>query len=178
MQPVVHLAVGYLCYAAYTRLDRDESPTEAPALAAIAGAALPDLVDHPLHAAGVTPVGRTFMHSLVFALPVIAAVWLLTRRRGRERLGVAFAIGYLSHIATDIPWHLFWGDFHELGFLLWPITHIPEYSGVKPLGTVPILGFEATTLWLEAVILVTGIALWQADGYPGTEPIRRLFDQS
>ncbi|WP_394743226.1 metal-dependent hydrolase [Natronococcus roseus] len=178
MQPVVHLAVGYLCYATYTRWSRDEAPAELPALAAIFGAALPDLVDHPLHAAGVTPVGRTFVHSLVFALPVIAAVWLLMRRRDREILGVAFAIGYLTHIATDVPWHLFWGDFHELGFLLWPITYMPAYSGVKPLGTVPVLGVEATTLWLEAVILVAGIVLWRADGYPGTAPIRRALDRS
>lgn len=175
MQPVVHVVIGYLCYAAYTRLDRGERPAEAPALAAFVGAALPDLVDHPLHAAGVTPVGRTILHSLLFAVPVIAAVWLLMRRRDRELLGTAFAIGYLSHVATDVPWHVLAGDSHELGFLLWPITHMPDYSGVKPLGTVPGLGLEATTLWLEAVIFVAGIALWRTDGYPGTAPIRRAL---
>jgi hypothetical protein len=178
MQPVVHLAVGYLCYAAYARLDRGEPPAEGPALAAIAGAALPDVLDQSLYHAGLTPVGRTVGHSLLFALPVIAVVLLLTRRRGRELLGVAFAIGYGSHIATDTPWHVLAGDFHELGFLLWPITHMPAYSGVKPLGTVPGLGLEATTLWLEAVIFVAGIALWRADGYPGTEPIREAINRS
>ncbi|MDG5820372.1 metal-dependent hydrolase [Natronococcus sp. A-GB7] len=178
MQPVVHLVVGYLCYAAYTRLSRGEAPAEAPALAAIAGAALPDVLDQSLYHAGLTPVGRTVGHSLLFAIPVIAAVWLLTRRRDRRILGVAFAIGYGSHTATDIPWHVLAGDYHELGFLLWPITHMPEYSGVKPLGTVPGLGLEATTLWLEAVIFVAGIALWRADGYPGTAPIRRALGRS
>ncbi|MFU8869687.1 metal-dependent hydrolase [Natronococcus sp.] len=178
MQPVVHVVVGYLCYAAYTRLDRGEPPAEAPALAAIIGAGLADLIDKPLHAAGVVPVGRTIGHSLLFVVPLVAAVWLLARRRDRERLGVAFAVGYGSHVATDVPWHVLSGDYDELGFLLWPTTHMPEYTGVKPLGTVPGLGLEATTLWFEAVILVAGIALWRADGYPGTTPIRRALGRS
>ncbi|AGB37005.1 metal-dependent hydrolase [Natronococcus occultus] len=178
MQPVVHLAVGYLCYAAYARWRRDDVPAETPALVAIVGAGLADLIDKPLHAADVVPVGRTIGHSLLFVVPLVAVVWLLARRRDRELLGVAFAIGYGSHIATDIPWHVLSGDYDELGFLLWPITHMPEYSGVKPLGTVPGLGIEATTLWLEAVILVASIGLWIADGYPGTAPIRRVVRRS
>ncbi|WP_306057667.1 metal-dependent hydrolase [Natronococcus wangiae] len=171
MQPIVHLAVGYLCYAGYARWERGEPPAAAPAEAAIVGAALPDLLDKPLWLSGVLDVGRTIGHSLLFAIPVIAAVWLVARARDRRALGVAFAVGYLSHLATDVPWHLLSGDLDELGFLLWPLTPMPEYTGTKPLGTV--VGLEVTTLWLEAVVLVAGVALWWSDGRPGFEPTRR-----
>ncbi len=177
MQPVVHLAVGYLCYAGYTRRRYGSVPGEYPTLAAILGAALPDLIDKPIWLAGVVDVGRTIGHSLLLVVPLVIVVWLVTRTRDREILGVAFAIGILSHIATDIPWHVLSGDYHELGFLLWPITPMPEYTGTKPLGTVPGLEVTATTLWLEAVILVAGVALWWADGRPGTAPLRRTVGE-
>ncbi|ARS91227.1 metal-dependent hydrolase [Natrarchaeobaculum aegyptiacum] len=176
MQPVVHLAVGYLCYAGYSRARTGSAPAELPALVAVVGAALPDLIDKPLAFAGIVDVGRTIGHSLLFALPLVVAVWVLARAWNRELLGVAFAIGYLSHITTDVPWHVVSGDYHELGFLLWPITPMPEYTGTKSLGTVA--GLEVTTLWLEAVILVAGVALWWVDGRPGLEPIRRRFRAS
>ncbi|WP_049926040.1 metal-dependent hydrolase [Halopiger goleimassiliensis] len=173
MQPVVHLAVGYLCWAGYTRATRGGAPTEEATLAALAGAALPDLLDKPPWLAGVVDVGRTLGHSLLFAIPVVLGVWWLARARGRTALGIAFAVGSLSHLATDVPWHVVSGDLEELGFLLWPVTPMPAYSGTKPLGTVA--GLEITTLWLEAVILVAGVALWWADGRPGIEPIRRAI---
>ncbi|WP_331236251.1 metal-dependent hydrolase [Natronorarus salvus] len=170
MQPVVHLAVAYLSYAAYTRWRLDRAPTGAAALVAVLAAALPDLIDRPLYWAGLTPVGRTLAHSLLFAIPLIALVRFVTRRVDRSVLGVAFAIGYLSHVVTDVPWHVLAGDYHELGFLLWPVTSMPDYSGVKPLGTVG--GLEVTTLWLEAPILVAGLALWIRDGAPGAGVVR------
>lgn len=170
MQPVVHLAVGYLCYAGFTRWQQGDPPGETATLAAIVGAALPDLLDKPPWLFGVVDVGRTVGHSLLFAIPVVVAGWLLARSRDRRPLGVAFAIGYASHLATDVPWHLIAGEFDELGFLLWPITPMPAYTGTKPLASAG--GLEITTLWLEAVILAAGIALWWTDGRPGLEPIR------
>ncbi|GAB3024627.1 metal-dependent hydrolase [Natronobiforma cellulositropha] len=165
MQPIVHLAVGYLCYAAVARWRYERVPRDAPAAVAIVGAALPDLLDKPLAALGVVPVGRTVGHSLLFAIPLLAAVWLLARASERETLALAFAVGYLSHLASDVPWHLLSGDYDELGFLLWPVTHMPAYTGVKPLASVA--GLEVTTLWLEAVIFLAGVALWWHDGRPG-----------
>ncbi|WP_207588659.1 metal-dependent hydrolase [Halomontanus rarus] len=184
MLPPVHFVVGYVCYAAYSRLVLEDLPRARPALAAVAGAAIPDLLDKPLWLTGVVPVGRTIGHSLLFAIPVSVAVWVVARGRNRNRkrdqdrsrnrdrnlLGVAFVVGLLSHVATDVPWHLLSREYHELGFLLWPITHMPEYTGTKSLGTVG--GLEVTTLWLEAVIVVGGIALWWRDGRPGLENVR------
>ncbi|ELY44426.1 metal-dependent hydrolase [Natronorubrum sulfidifaciens] len=177
MQPVVHLVVGYCCYAAYTRFDRGEPPSIAPAGVAIVGAAVPDLLDKPLSSASVVPVGRTIGHSLLFAVPLVLLLWLLARRFDRSHLGVAFAIGYGSHLATDVPWHVISGDYHELGFLLWPVTPMPAYTGVKPLGTIPGVGLEATTLWLEAVIVVVGIVVWWLDGRPGLGMLWQAIDR-
>ena len=170
MQPVVHLAVGYLCYAGYARWSEGTHPDEHATLVALFGAALPDLLDKPPWLLGLA-VGRTIGHSLLFAVPVVLAGWLLARSRNRHALGVAFAIGVVSHLATDVPWHVIAGDYDELGFLLWPITSMPEYTGTKPLASVG--GLEVTTLWLEAVVLVIGVALWWRDGRPGLGPIRR-----
>lgn len=175
MQPVVHLAVGYLCYAAYARRRFDAVPREGPALAATVGAALPDLLDKPIRLVGLVGVGRTIGHSLLFALPLVVAVGLYACSSDRDLLGIAFAAGYLSHLATDVPWHVLAGDFHELGFLLWPVTPMPPYTGTKPLGTLPGLEATVTTLWLEAVVLVAGVGLWWMDGKPGLETVVRAL---
>ncbi|CAI50322.1 DUF457 family protein [Natronomonas pharaonis DSM 2160] len=171
MQPIVHPVVGYLCYAGYVRASDGEAPQGELTVVAVFAAVLPDLIDQPLWLIGVTPVGRTVAHSLFGGALLVGAVGLLARRRGRTDIGVAFAIGYASHIAADIPWHVLAGDYHELGFLLWPVTGMPAYSGVKSLGTVGAV--DITTLWLEAILFVAGAALWWNDGCPGVEVVRR-----
>ncbi|WP_252700554.1 metal-dependent hydrolase [Natronosalvus vescus] len=171
MQPFVHPVVGYLCYVAYARFATGEAPREAPVLAALVGATLPDLIDKPLVAVGVVDVGRTIGHSVVAAVPLVLAVWLVATRVDQRELGIAFAIGYASHLAADVPWHLLAGEYDELGFLLWPITNMPEYTGVKPLGTIG--SVAVTTLWLEAAIFVAGVVLWWHDGRPGLGLVRR-----
>jgi len=170
MQPIVHPVVGYICYAIYTRFSDGQSPDAEPTLVVLFAATLPDLIDQPLWLLGVTSVGRRFAHSLFGAALFIGIVAFLARRSGRRDLAIAFAIGYLSHIVADIPWHLLSGDFHELGFLLWPVTEMPAYSGVKPVGSIS--GVEVTTLWFEAVIFLFGIALWWRDGRPGLDWLR------
>ena len=174
MQPIVHLAVGYLCYAALVRYRHGRAPRDAPAVVVLFAALLPDLIDKPLASAGVVPVGRTVAHSLLIAVPLVVAVWLVADRRGRPTLGVAFAVGYLSHVAADVPWHVLSGAVDELGFLLWPLTEMPAYTGVKPLGEVA--GLSVTTLWIEAVVLLVGFALWIADGLPGIPPASGPLD--
>ena len=173
MQPIVHLAVGYCCYAGYIRWREGTGavPGERATTVAVFGAILPDLLDKPPWLLGLAG-GRTIGHSLLFAVPLVIAGRSLARSRGCPTLGTAFAIGVATHLAADVPWHVLAGDYDELGFLLWPITPMPPYSGTKPLATVG--GVEVTTLWLEAVVLVAGAALWWADGRPGLGEIRRL----
>lgn len=170
MLPPVHVAVGYLCYAALVRLRGGGAPGGRTTLVAVLAAVLPDLIDKPLNWLGVVPVGRTIGHSLLFVLPAVAFAWLWARRTGERELGVAFATGSISHVTADVPWHLLSREYHELGFLLWPITPMPPYTGTTTLASLG--GIEVTTLWIEAVILVAGVALWAYDGAPGVDAIR------
>ena len=170
MWPITHLAVGYLCYAALART-RGRVPGDGATLAAVFGAALPDLVDKPLLWAGAVPSGRTLAHSVFAAFLFSAIAWWLASRYDREELVIAFAVGYASHLAADVAWPLLVGAYDELGFLLWPITHSPPYEGQKSLGTLA--GMEVTTFWFEVVILAAGIALWIRHGTPGIALVRR-----
>lgn len=81
-----HLAVGYLA-GAYSRF---------PVAYLVLGSALPDVVDRPLYWLGLTPFTHTVGHSLAVAVPACAVAVALFGRRG-----VAFAIGWLLHVATD-----------------------------------------------------------------------------
>lgn len=173
MQPIVHPVVGYLCYAGYARARHGTRPRGEPTVVAVFAAVLPDLIDQPLWLIGVTPIGRTFAHSLFGGVLIAGTVGALAHSRGRLDLGVAFAIGYFSHIVADIPWHVLAGDYHELGFLLSPVTEMPAYSGVKVVGTVG--GVEITTLWFEGALFVVGVLCWWYDERPGLDVVRRAL---
>lgn len=171
MQPIVHPVVGYVCYAGYTRARYGEHPNEAGAIVAVCAASLPDLIDKPLWLVGVTPVGRTLGHSLLGVLVIGGGIGAIARWRGRSELAIAVLVGYSSHVVADVPWHVFAGTVSELGFLLWPITRTPAYTGIKPIGTA--FGVELTTLWVEVVLFVAGGAFWWTDGCPGRDALRR-----
>lgn len=166
MFPPVHPAVGYLLYSLSRRLSDAGPPTAAATAAALLGGALPDLVDQPLYHLAGFPTTRTLGHSLLTVVPVALAVALLARR---DRIGrpvaVAFVLGYLAHPAADALWPALLGLFEELGFLLWPITPMPEYQGTKPLAEVA--GVTVTTLWVELPLLALAVLIWWRDGRPG-----------
>ena len=171
MYPPVHPAVAYLLYSGLTRTTRGEAPGGLPTLALVVGAILPDLIDQPLALIFDLPTTRTLAHSLLVAVPVSAAVILAVRRSSvQDAVGSAFAVGYLSHQPADAIWPIVVGDYHELGFLLWPITHSPPYTGRKSLATVG--DVTVTTLWIELVLFVAALALWWSDGRPGVGVVR------
>ncbi len=83
-----------------------------PAVACLIGGLAPDL-DHPRSTAGrvlpwlSAPLAATFghrgaLHSLLgFALAAAAAFWLAQTFWLPDALALAFAVGYLSHLAAD-----------------------------------------------------------------------------
>jgi membrane-bound metal-dependent hydrolase YbcI (DUF457 family) len=96
-----HLAAGYLLYS-LLRHARGRSPASPAVVALLVGALFPDLVDKALAYVGVLSYGRSFAHSLLTAGVVLAAVAWLADRAGNREAAVAFAVGYLSHVAVDM----------------------------------------------------------------------------
>ncbi|SEO79125.1 LexA-binding, inner membrane-associated putative hydrolase [Halorientalis persicus] len=178
MWPWEHAAVGYVIYSLAVRLVGRRPPTDLAVIALLAGSQLPDLIDKPLawwlH---VLPAGRSLGHSLPFAVPLIASVLIATRAIDRGESGVAFAIGYLSHLPGDVFYPVLLGDAPALAFLLYPFVEIPpgaRSGAIAKLGDL-LVGFGAFlatprgTLYLAAEGLLLGLAvsLWVWDGRPG-----------
>ena len=175
MHPVVHPAVAYVLYRLGRGSVRAGPPGPNVTLALVLGAIIPDVIDQPMYHVFAFPTTRTIAHSLLVAVPVCLLVWIAVRRRGvRDEIALGFAVGYLSHLAADALWPLVLGEYDELGFLLWPITEMPPYEGVKPLVTIDSL--TITTLWVEVGLLVIGVLVWSRDGWPGMEVASQALD--
>jgi hypothetical protein len=175
MWPWGHLAVGYLCYATYTRYRYDEHPAGAPAMVLAIATQLPDLIDKPLaYQWAVLPGGRALAHSLLFAVPVwTLGLWLAWRTTGwRARASVAGVIGYATHLGADSLWNLLAGEFGELSFLLWPALPIPEYDTTsfeahldRLLDAVGSLDL-ASSFVAEWVLFALAVGLWLSHRSP------------
>ena len=175
MHPVTHPGAAYLLYAAWLRLaDADRrTPSDGATLALVVGALLPDLVDKPLYHYGLldVPSGRVLGHSLIFLVPLsVVAIVAVRRSSLPDHVGGAFAFGLLWHAATDAVPPILFGQFDELGFLLWPVTHSPPYVGYKPLFEVA--GVTVTTMWVDFLVLAAALVVWWRDGRPGLAPLR------
>jgi len=183
MWPWTHLAVGYLLVSLLWRL-RARRLDGSVAVAAALGTQFPDLVDKPLAwALGVLPAGRSLTHSVLVATVVSAAVLSVARRRAHPDPGLAFVVGYASHLAGDAIPKLPAGEFDSLTFLLWPLLPLPTYDGSEPV--VAALGevLVAPAAYLLAspgrlAFLVVVLALWSADGFPGVARIGRYLSRN
>ncbi len=96
--------------------------------ALLAGAAvLPDLVDKGLRYAGLFATGRHVAHNLfavVLTAAVIAFWW-------GGRSGISWAVGYLVHLAGDLPfsWNMPW--FYPLEWGRWDNFVEPVFLGMS-----------------------------------------------
>lgn len=166
MLPPVHPGVAYLLYAPIVWRVDDGPPTRPAMLALVIGAVLPDLVDLPLYYFGSAPSTRTVAHSVLVAvgssgLILLASRWLPVP----DRVGTAFAVGYLSHLLADAVWPLVLWIPSELRYLGWPLTQQPLYEASKPLITIG--GTTITTVGAELALLTVAILRWWRDGKPG-----------
>lgn len=181
MMPWTHAVVAYVAFSLATHALARAPPTTRETALVAAGALLPDLVDKPLAwQFGVLEGGRTLAHSVLVAVPVSVAVVVLAARRGRPRLGLAFAAGYLLHLPGDlVPEFLGSGEV-AVGTLLWPVTDGGGGQGESFVGefmenVVPyareiagavLSGKPSPQLLLFVLVWVLAVSLWVYDGMP------------
>ena len=176
MWPWEHLAAGYLLYSACSHWLWGRPPSTRGAIAVALASQLPDLVDKPLAwVLLVLPGGRSLGHSLLVGLPLVGVAFAVGWALDSYRSSLAFAVGYLSHLAGDVLYPLIVRSELRLGFLLWPL--VPAEGGderalphVNEL-VAAFLEFLATprgTLYLVAdvALLVTALGVWLFDGMP------------
>jgi hypothetical protein len=179
MWPWEHLAVGYLCYSVYAHLRTTRPPRSDAVLVLAVATQMPDLVDKPLAwSLSVLPSGHSLAHSLLTAAPLSALALALATRANRTDVGVAFAVGYLSHLAGDVIYPALLGGEPNFAFLAWPMVPVPSetagpgllarfwrYFGdyVTHLGDPQMSGYVAIEVGLLGVVFV----LWLYDGMPG-----------
>jgi hypothetical protein len=161
MWPWGHLAFGYVGYLlvrpwAIRRADR------VAVLAALFGSLFPDLVDKPLAwGLAVLPSGRSLAHS-VFALIIVSAVvWVVAVEYDRREAGIAFPIGYVTHLVGDGLVPIYEGSYGELSYLLWPLLPAPAYD--EPTGILDALAVfgnpEFSPMFLAEVAVAAGFGL-------------------
>jgi len=183
--PWEHAAIAYLLYSGYSRVRYGLLPAGWPVLVVVFASQLPDLIDKPLAwQFGLIPSGRSLAHSVFVAVPLVIVVSAIARRRDRAAMGAAFAIGYLSHLATDaVP--LYPGAGTSFESILWPLVsqeHVPrQYDGViEP--TIAILSSGLSSMLVPSVnaigsvgMVVVMAAVWLRDGKPGLQEIGWLL---
>lgn len=183
MWPWEHLAFGYVLFSlgVHTAWHRAPGGTEAVALAV--ATQTPDLIDKPL-AWGLElfPMGYAIGHSVFFAIPVLTAALIVAHRRDRIAVGVAVAVGYLSHLLGDVisPF-LTRGDI-AVDRLLWPFVTFPGYEsdygfvGRFSLYVGRYLHEVTEPEYLPLLLAYLSVfgavtALWMTDGAPGVRTL-------
>ena len=89
------------------------------------GTQLPDLIDKPLAWTSTwsPPDGCS---STRCSSPFRRASWSIRYWRRRENSeGVAFGVGYLSHVFGDAIGSLLLGEYAFVRFLVWPLLSVP-----------------------------------------------------
>lgn len=179
MWPWGHVAVGYLLFsmAAHTRYARTPTPAET-AVIAIA-TLLPDLIDKPLAwTVPILPNGRSLGHSLFTAILFIAIVQWLWRNRQGGAVGLAFAVGYLSHLGADGLYPALNGEFYYLGFMAYPVLPPVAYADESTSIFQHFLEFQLTPFAaIEIALTVFAFGLWIRHGCPGTGPVATAIDR-
>lgn len=178
MWPWEHLAVGYLLYSACSRLRWGNPPSARAAVVVGVAALLPDLVDKPLAWwLGALPAGRSLGHSLLVGTPVVLAVLAIGWRLDDRPASVAFAVGYLSHLAGDVLYPLVVRNELRTGFLFWPVVPVRDDGTTSALphlqdlvdGFLQFLATPRGAVYLvgDATLLFLAVAVWVLDGAPG-----------
>ena len=172
MWPWGHLAVGYLCYSAWTRVRSGRDPVGVETVVVALGTQFPDLIDKPLAwTFELLPSGRSLAHSLLTAVPITLLTFWLCRREDRESVGVAFAVGYLSHMFVDGIPALLDGAFEYVTYLVWPLLPPPPYE-MDASFAEHFRHLEPTPYFLgQLALFALAVGVWARQGWPGVETL-------
>lgn len=185
MWPWGHLAFGYLLYSLASRTVLDEPPVGGPTLLLAVATQLPDLVDKPLSwTFKVFETGYGAGHSVFVAVPVVAAVAAFAHRTDHERYGLAFCVGYASHLAADVILSSALSREPAFDQVLWPVVEFSGYAvdrGFVGRFTEYFVAFVADILSGDAtfylalylVLFTTVFTLWLYDGLPVASELKR-----
>ncbi len=183
--PWGHAAFGYVLYSLGRRLVTRNPPVGIGFVALLFGTQLPDLVDKPLSwGLHLFPQGYSVAHSVFVAVPVGLLALAVAARIGRLTVGVAFSVGYWSHLLGDILLAIPKRNVSPLDRVLWPVVTLPPYDHETTLfgRTMEIIGgfFHSLSTTDQFLFLATYAApyflvflLWLVDGAPGIPPLRR-----
>ncbi|WP_254273442.1 metal-dependent hydrolase [Haloarcula marina] len=155
MYPWTHAAFGYLLLVVLAvLLWRRVSRLELAAV--VVATQIPDVVDKPLAWwLTVLPSGRSLAHSLVLAVPLSVLVLAVAWRRAHPEIGLAFALGYASHLLGDTYDALYYWRVEEFTFLLWPFApaypYDPSENLFEVVRAIELTGSVALQLGLAAV---------------------------
>lgn len=188
MWPWGHLAFGYVLYSLYTHIWNRKAPSGRLVVVLAFSTQLPDLVDKPLSwTFGIFPSGYSIAHSIFVATPVIigflGAMWYINR----SEIGMAFGIGYGSHLLSDLLVAIFTSG-ATVGRVLWPLITQPAYDQnlslsqrlVYYLVRYPISILQGENLgifFLQSTFVFIAVGLWLYDGAPGYNEIRRILSR-
>ncbi len=179
--PWEHAIVGYIGYSILVRVLYRDRPTTRETIVVLFASILPDLIDKPLAwQFNIFPSGYAIGHSIFFAVPVSVVVFSLVRRRGKERLGIAFGVGYLLHLPADVfPQYIRQGTLPTYR-VLWPLRQQGSgyeggFAGEFRENFSSYLGWISEQIasgnpdpYLFVLLGVAGLGLllWIADGMP------------
>lgn len=178
MWPWGHLAFGYLLYSLASRVTFGEAPVGGPTLVLAIATQIPDLVDKPLSwSLRVFETGYGAAHSVFVAVPTIAAAMLVAHHLDRHHYGLAFGVGYASHLFADVALAAVLSKRFVVSRVLWPVLQMPGYEtqrGFVDRLTSYFLTFASDVLSGEAsfyvglylVLFGSVAALWVYDGWP------------
>lgn len=173
MWPWEHAALAYVLYSALTRR-RGGPPGDVATLWVLVASQLPDLIDKPLAwTFGVVHSGRMFAHAPVLAVPLCVLVYWRFSRRSKPEYGVAFCVGYLSHVAGDAVGSTLVGEYAYARFLLWPLLSVPVDDQESVLGELVGGLSPSPALLVSGLVGMAVVGLWIHDGKPGLGVFRR-----
>jgi len=132
-----------------------------PVLWLVVGTALPDIVDKPLAAIGVTTLFHSVGHSALL-LAVVVPIAL------SGRAGLSAAVGWALHLSLDAAHVVINGRPGDAAFLLWPII-VPVNPLALPPGSFFSYYLWSPSFFVEVAfwLLISGVVVrrW----YTGTE---------